>query len=47
MKRIKYLFIACFIFFSYQNLLSQNQPVGLKTPKEFFGFQPGTDGFSF
>ncbi len=43
MNKLKYRFLLAIFLFSIFQITAQNNSDQLKTPKEFFGFQPGTD----
>lgn len=43
MHNLKYVFLLFVLLFSYCGITAQSNSDQLNTPKEFFGFQPGTD----
>ena len=43
MSNMKYIFLLVVFLISYCGIIAQNDNNQLKTPEEFFGFQPGTD----
>ena len=43
MNNMKYFFLLVVIFVSIVEITAQNSVSELKSPEEFFGFQPGTD----